>query len=65
MRVVPRVWRLLLGVPAVFLEAGNMRSAADVVLVTDPEFQNFIADAPRGCPGLIFGGLNPLDIRAF
>jgi N-acetylmuramoyl-L-alanine amidase len=32
-------------VPAVFLEAGNMRSAADVVLLTDAEFQTDIADA--------------------
>lgn len=35
----------LSNVPAVFLEAGNMRSAADVVLLTDPEFQIVIADA--------------------
>ena len=35
----------LSNVPAVFLEAGNMRNTADVVLLTDPEFQTVIADA--------------------
>lgn len=35
----------LSNVPAVFLEAGNMRSAADVVLLTDPAFQTDIAEA--------------------
>ena len=32
-------------VPAVFLEAGNMRSTSDVILLTDPEFQTVIAEA--------------------
>jgi N-acetylmuramoyl-L-alanine amidase len=32
-------------VPAVFLEAGNMRNAADAALLTDPEHQGAIADA--------------------
>lgn len=35
----------LSNVPAVFLEAGNMRSTADAALLTDPEFQTVIADA--------------------
>lgn len=32
-------------VPAVFLEAGNMRNAIDAALLTDPEFQAEISDA--------------------
>ncbi|MDH3731392.1 MAG: N-acetylmuramoyl-L-alanine amidase, partial [Acidimicrobiia bacterium] len=43
-------------VPAVFLEAGNMRNEDDAVLLVDPRFHQQIADAIAGAVVVFLDG---------